>query len=154
VDRRRRPEIMSVMETHATFSPEILAELQQAADRAAAGLVMPRPCAPPANRWIGSAKRFVRSTGSGHRRACDPPAARRRRMKWVLDSSVAFKWLVPEADSDKALHRGFMLHGSRDRRISVALAPAQGFSALDWLLLSADCCWGHRNPDAIQTVLR
>jgi predicted nucleic acid-binding protein len=25
-------------------------------------------------------------------------------MKYVLDSSVAFKWLVPEVDTPKALH--------------------------------------------------
>src|SRR5205823_3964169 len=40
-----------------------------------------------------------------HRRPGHPRAARRttRVMKYVVDSSVVFKWVVPEADTDKAL---------------------------------------------------
>src|SRR5262249_36781341 len=37
-----------------------------------------------------------------HWRSRDPRTAGRR-MKYILDSSVAFKWLVPEVDTPKAL---------------------------------------------------
>ena len=65
-------------------------------------------------------------------------------MKYVLDASVAFKWLVSEADSDKALRlRDDFRNGSHELLAPDILPIEVGVSAADgfilWSGMMADC---------------
>lgn len=44
-------------------------------------------------------------------------------MKYALDSSVAFKWVAPETDTDKALHLRDAFRNGTDELIAPDLFP-------------------------------
>ena len=87
--------------TDAGIPPNVMAELEYAAQLAASGRKDPtfaRRIAEEAARIREEV--YARVWPSGHWRPRHPRAA--RLMKYVLDSCVAFKTLLAEQDSDKA----------------------------------------------------
>ncbi len=93
---------MNTRETTTGIPPELAVAFQEAVDDLAKGIRRPEKMQAACERMdLAPRGKQAALRGAEHCRRIDPPNARRG-MKYVLDSSVALKWVLPEPDSARA----------------------------------------------------